>query len=76
MRTRNPDKLAECDIVVDVGAVYDHAKLRYDHHQREFTETFGEGYNTKLSSAGLIYKYVQWLIVVRDWLIGPQALWT
>lgn len=25
--------------VVDVGAKFDHEKKRYDHHQREFTET-------------------------------------
>ncbi|KAH7099492.1 putative GAMM1 protein [Auriculariales sp. MPI-PUGE-AT-0066] len=57
LRTRTPEKLAECDIVVDVGGVYDHGALRYDHHQREFFETFGEGFKTKLSSAGLVYKH-------------------
>lgn len=39
IRTRDPEKLKECDIVVDVGAEFDHAKKRYDHHQREFNET-------------------------------------
>lgn len=34
IRTRNPDELAKCDIVVDVGGVYDADKHRYDHHQR------------------------------------------
>ena len=34
VRTRNPQLLAKCDIVVDVGGVYDAAKHRYDHHQR------------------------------------------
>lgn len=34
VRTRKPDKLNECDIVVDVGAVFDHSRRRYDHHQR------------------------------------------
>lgn len=53
--------LATCDIVVDVGAVYDETKLLFDHHQRGFTEVFGHGFQTKLSSAGLVYKYV-----VRD----------
>lgn len=56
IRTRDPAKLDECDIVVDVGAVYDHDKLRYDHHQKGFTETFDKAHHTKLSSAGLIYK--------------------
>lgn len=55
-RTRDPKVLDECDIVVDVGAIYDAEKLRFDHHQRGFTEVFGHGFDTKLSSAGLIYK--------------------
>lgn len=39
VRTRDVAKLNDCDIVVDVGAVFDHEKKRYDHHQREFNET-------------------------------------
>lgn len=34
IRTRDPSKLAECDIVVDVGGEFDPKKHRYDHHQR------------------------------------------
>jgi len=56
VRTRNPDVLAQCNIVVDVGAVYDPATHRYDHHQREFTGVM-PNYNTKLSSAGLVFKH-------------------
>jgi len=56
LRTRNPDLLKECGVVVDVGAVYDPATRRFDHHQKEFTGVL-EGYNTKLSSAGLVYKH-------------------
>ncbi|TFK41131.1 metal-dependent protein hydrolase [Crucibulum laeve] len=56
-RTRDPAVLDTCDIVVDVGAVYDGSKQRFDHHQRGFTEVFGYGFNTKLSSAGLVYKH-------------------
>ncbi|KAF9481405.1 metal-dependent protein hydrolase [Pholiota conissans] len=56
-RSRDPAVLDSCDIVVDVGAVYDEAKQRFDHHQRGFTEVFGHGFQTKLSSAGLIYKH-------------------
>ena len=48
VRTRKPDVLASCYMVVDVGAVYDSAALRFDHHQREFTGVL-EGYQTKLS---------------------------
>ena len=33
-RTRDPTQLATCDVVVDVGGVYDPTKHRYDHHQR------------------------------------------
>ncbi|KAK0198434.1 GAMM1 protein [Armillaria mellea] len=56
-RTRDPAILDSCDIVVDVGAIYDEAKQRFDHHQRGFTEVFGHGFTTKLSSAGLVYKH-------------------
>lgn len=58
VRTRDPKILEECSIVVDVGGVYDHQALRYDHHQRGFDENFGMGFVTKLSSAGLVYKFV------------------
>jgi uncharacterized UPF0160 family protein len=56
-RTRDPAILDSCDIVVDVGAVYDETKQRFDHHQRGFVHVFEHGFNTKLSSAGLVYKY-------------------
>jgi len=61
VRTRDAEQLAECDIVVDVGGVYDPATHRYDHHQRSFTDTMATltdgkmNFNTKLSSAGLVY---------------------
>lgn len=56
VRSRDPEVLDACDIVVDVSGKYDSEKY-FDHHQREFTGVFGEGYQTKLSSAGLIYKH-------------------
>ncbi|CAL9703819.1 unnamed protein product [Knipowitschia caucasica] len=60
VRTRDPDKLAECDIVVDVGGEFNAETHRYDHHQRTFSESFHslcpeKPWVTKLSSAGLIY---------------------
>ncbi|CAI8022415.1 MYG1 exonuclease, partial [Geodia barretti] len=61
VRTRNESILETCDVVVDVGGVYDSSKHRYDHHQRSFTGTMSslsEGKKrraTKLSSAGLVY---------------------
>lgn len=69
VRTRNEKELEKCDIVIDVGAVYDHSKLRYDHHQRTFSsnlseehpdvplESRPEGFVTKLSASGLVYKH-------------------
>lgn len=39
-----------------MGGVYDPVIDRYDHHQRGFDCSFGHGFVTKLSSAGLIYK--------------------
>lgn len=50
VRSRDPDVLAQCDIVIDVGGVYDAAALRFDHHQREFTDVFGHGARLRPSS--------------------------
>jgi len=57
VRTRDKSVLDTLDIVVDVGGVYDPATHRYDHHQKEFSSTFSENHNIKLSSAGLVYKH-------------------
>ena len=50
--------LDSLDAVLDVGGVYDASRDRYDHHQKGFGEVFGHGFNTKLSSAGLVYKVI------------------
>lgn len=61
VRSRDPAYLDTCDIVVDVGGVFDASKRRYDHHQRSFMDSMhslSEGqypWKTKLSSAGLVY---------------------
>lgn len=55
VRSRNPADWEAADIVVDVGGQYDGKKF-FDHHQRGFDEVF-PGFNTKLSSAGLVYKH-------------------
>ncbi|GAW81764.1 hypothetical protein, conserved [Plasmodium gonderi] len=57
IRTRDQEKLDKCDIVIDVGGVYDHEKKRYDHHQKEFNGTLDDSHDIRLSSAGLIYKH-------------------
>ena len=56
IRTRDPERLAECHTVVDVGGEYEPEQNRYDHHQRTFDTTFPNK-ATKLSSAGLIYMH-------------------
>ncbi|XP_040510782.1 MYG1 exonuclease [Gallus gallus] len=60
VRTRDPQRLAQCDVVVDVGGEYDPERHRYDHHQRSFTQSMqslqpSKPWTTKLSSAGLVY---------------------
>jgi len=60
VRTRDQASLDTCDIVVDVGGVFDAEKNRFDHHQRTFCESMNSLNNdykwtTKLSSAGLVY---------------------
>lgn len=55
IRSRKDDVLETCDVVVDVGGVYDHARRRYDHHQ---TGRAGSRANGVLYSAcGLIWKH-------------------
>lgn len=65
VRSRDEAVLSQCDIVVDVGSVFDVEKQRFDHHQKTFQHTLGslrpeyaEKYsNVRLSSAGLIFTY-------------------
>jgi uncharacterized UPF0160 family protein len=56
-RSRDTEFLDTLDILVDVGSKYDVDTLRFDHHQREFTERFSDKHQIRLSSAGLIYKH-------------------
>jgi urease accessory protein len=55
-RSRDKSIIDQASIVVDVGAEYDAARHRYDHHQRGFEETFDKDHKIKLSSAGLVWK--------------------
>ena len=61
VRTRDPSLLETCDVVVDVGGVFDASRFRFDHHQRSFADSMhslSDGkfpWKTKLSSAGLVY---------------------
>lgn len=65
VRTRDETLLASCDIVVDVGSVFDPERSRFDHHQKTFQHTLsslrpelGDKWSkVRLSSAGLIYTF-------------------
>lgn len=57
LRSRFIDALNQCDIVYDVGGVFDSGTLRFDHHQRCFNNTFSSEFDVKLSSAGLVYRH-------------------
>ena len=65
IRTRDPEVLAECHTVVDVGGEYSPDTNRYDHHQRTFGTTFPNK-ATKLSSAGLIYMHFGRAIIAQQ----------
>ena len=52
--------------MIDVGGVYNHDELKYDHHQRGYEEKFDKKVEkdgrlvercTKLSASGLVYRH-------------------
>lgn len=53
IRTRDPERLAACDLRFDVGGTFDPEEMSFDHHMRE-PPTRGCG--TPYSSAGLIWR--------------------
>ncbi|MCK4934698.1 MAG: MYG1 family protein [Simkaniaceae bacterium] len=57
-RTRDPKVIDTCEFVCDVGGVYDFYQKRFDHHQSE--------YRGKLSSAGMILKYLKHTKVIDE----------
>lgn len=50
-RTRDAEKLKNCEFVCDVGGIFDAKVKRFDHHQSE--------YKGNLSSAGMIWEYLK-----------------
>ncbi|MCO5561191.1 hypothetical protein L7F22_014812 [Adiantum nelumboides] len=66
VRSRDQNVLDKLDAVLDVGGVFAHEKDRFDHHQRGFDQIFGRGFVTKLSSAGLVYKYYGPEIIAKE----------
>ncbi|ORZ41385.1 metal-dependent protein hydrolase [Catenaria anguillulae PL171] len=70
VRSRKPEIWATASILVDVGAEYNPALNKYDHHQREFQDTFSPAHKTRLSSAGLIYKHFGKRIIAQLMHVG------
>lgn len=64
VRTRNPAQIKQAYVALDVGGVYDNAKLRYDHHQREFTDVH-DGTSVKLAACGLIWKHFGTCLITK-----------
>lgn len=68
VRTRDPGVLAEADLVLDVGGVYDVAALRFDHHQL----SSGARPNGILFSAfGLLWQHYG-----LEYCDGDKDVWT
>lgn len=57
VRTRDPGRIAEADVVIDVGGSYDVDRLRFDHHQAS--------YQGPLSSAGMVLAWLEETARVR-----------
>lgn len=72
IRSRDPEVLETCDIIVDVGGKYEEPKY-FDHHQRGFTETFSDDHKTKLSSAGLVYKHFGKKVIGQILKVSPAS---
>lgn len=64
VRSRNSQEIEDAYVALDVGGVYDNAKLRYDHHQREFTEVH-EGTSVKLAACGLIWRHFGSIVITK-----------
>lgn len=81
VRTRDESVIASGDIVVDVGQVYDPAKLRFDHHQAEGAGKRENG--IPYASFGLVWKHLgeelaggkdEAEIIERKLVVGVDAL--
>lgn len=55
VRSRDPKVWETGDVILDVGSVYDEARLRFDHHQEGFSEARENG--IPYASFGLIWKH-------------------
>jgi len=67
IRTRDPNIYDKATLTLDVGGVYNHNLLKYDHHQRDFNEYFQDKNVTKLSTSGLIYRHYGKIIILQKY---------
>jgi uncharacterized UPF0160 family protein len=51
IRTRDLSRIAQADVVIDVGGEYDPARKRFDHHQRDYQGAY--------SSAGMVLDWLK-----------------
>ncbi|KAL8540312.1 hypothetical protein ACS0TY_001784 [Phlomoides rotata] len=72
IRTRDSMVLDKLGAVLDVIGVYNSSRDRYDHHQEGFQEVFGYGFETKLSSAGSVYKRYGKEIISKEVKLDPD----
>lgn len=60
-----------CDIIVDVGDVFDHERRLYDHHQSTFKETFStlrpefKNYNIRWDSSYALSSIYKQIIILN-----------
>lgn len=78
VRTRDTSIIERAKFAIDVGGEYEPDRLRFDHHQRDFNETFTSDQFIKLSSAGLIYRHFGKEIIKQvcgeKWELDEEAL--
>jgi uncharacterized UPF0160 family protein len=75
MRSVDPQLLgAQCDVVCDIGGEYDHARRRYDHHQRGYFEVFSPRTpKIKCAASGLVWRHYGLEVVRALWPQPPAG---
>lgn len=57
VRSRDPKTFTKADMLLDVGCEYDPERLRFDHHQSTWSETYDLNSDIAMSSVGTIWKH-------------------
>lgn len=74
VRTRNPGLIAQADVVIDVGGVYDASAGRFDHHQTRGGVVSVRHVFSGCASAGLIWDHYGDSIVLSHFSGVPSIL--